>query len=121
MVLITANKPKQIFVTTFAGRVTAAECVEAYKDVPALISDFEPGFRILVDLTSLTSMEEDCASEITKVMDFCAKKGVKMIVRVIPDPSKDIGFVILSRFHYRNNQRTFICHTLLEAAKHLDL
>jgi hypothetical protein len=46
-------------------------------------------------------------------------RGVKLIIRVIPDPSKDIGFGILSRFHYPNKPRTVICETLSEAAKHL--
>jgi anti-anti-sigma regulatory factor len=121
MLLLSANKNKQLLVITFIGDVDVEQCAQGYKDVPDLISQLEPGFRILADLTPLTSMSVDCAAEITKVMDLCAEKGVKLIIRVIPDPAKDIGFNILSRFHYGNKPRTIICENLLEAAKHLGL
>jgi hypothetical protein len=42
-------------------------------------------------------------------------------VRVIPDPTKDIGFNILARFHYRRNPRITNCETMMEAAKLLSL
>jgi hypothetical protein len=121
MVLTTINKPKQILVITFAGHVGVNGIAEESKDVRALISELEPGFRLLADLTALQTMAIDCAPEITKIMDLCAESGVKLIVRVIPDPTKDIGFSILSRFHYPNKPRTVICKTLVEAAKLLDL
>jgi hypothetical protein len=66
-------------------------------------------------------MSLDCAPEIAKVMDLCAKAGVQLIVRVIPDPAKDIGFTILTRFHYPNKPRALTCQTLAEAAHHLAL
>jgi hypothetical protein len=34
------------------------------------------------------------------MMDLCDRKGVKAVVRVVPDPHKDIGFALLSHFHY---------------------
>jgi hypothetical protein len=119
MVIASTNKRKELLVITFAGRVEAEQIVEQAKDVAPLIEELEPGFRVLADLTPLESMSVDCAPEIAKVMDLCAGKGVKLIVRVIPDPAKDIGFTILSRFHYHNNARMVVCETLAEAAKHL--
>jgi len=119
MVIASANKRKQLLVITFAGRVEAEQIVEQAKDVAALIEDWEPGFRVLADLTPLESMSVDCAPEIAKVMDLCAAKGVKLIVRVIPDPAKDIGFTILSRFHYHDKARMVVCGTLPEAGTHL--
>jgi hypothetical protein len=119
MVIASANRRKKLLVITFAGRVEAEQIVEQAKDVAALIEDFEPGFRVLADLTPLESMSVDCAPEVAKVMDLCAAGGVKLIVRVIPDPAKDIGFTILSRFHYREKVRMVVCATLAEAGKHL--
>ena len=121
MVIASANKRRLLLVITFAGRVEVGQIVEQAKDVAALIGDWEPGFRVLADLTALESMSVDCAPEIAKVMDLCAAKGVKLIVRVIPDPAKDIGFTILSRFHYHNNARMVVCETLAEAGTHLGL
>jgi hypothetical protein len=119
MILLSVNNAKQLLLITFVGIVDAPECAQAYSDIPALLAGLEPGFRILADLSPLTSMDLNCAAEITKVMDICAEKGVKLIIRVIPDPSKDIGFGILTRFHYPNKPRTLICETLLGATKHL--
>jgi len=121
MVLVTINKPKQLLVFTFAGRVEVKELVESQSDAAAMIADLQPGFRLLADLTQVESMSLDCAPEIAKVMDLCAHAGVKQIVRVIPDPAKDIGFTILTHFHYPNKPRAITCENLLEGAKYLDL
>lgn len=117
MVLVSVNKGKQLLIITFAGQVTAEQIHESFDDVAALISDLAPGFAALADLTSLESMSDDCAPGIAKFMDLCAQKGVKRIVRVIPDPTKDIGLTILSRFHYPNKPRMVICKTLAEAGE----
>jgi hypothetical protein len=34
------------------------------------------------------------------MMDLCNKKGVKEVLRIIPDTHKDIGFTLLSHLHY---------------------
>jgi len=121
MVLVTSNKIKQLLFFTFAGRVEVDQILQSHNDTATIIADLAPGFRVLADLTSLDSMSVDCAPEIAKIMELCAKGGVKLIVRIIPDPSKDIGFSILSRFHYRTKPRTIVCQTLSEAEKHLSL
>jgi hypothetical protein len=48
-------------------------------------------------------------------MDLLNQHGVAMIVRVIPDPHKDIGLNILSLFHYRRGIRIVTCKTMEEA------
>jgi hypothetical protein len=121
MVLITANKPKQLLLFTFAGHVTPDQILQSAKDLAPLVAELSHGFRVLADLTALESMTLECAPEIGKVMDLCAKAGVKLIVRVIPDASKDIGFTILSRFHYPAKPRAVVCQTVIEAAKLLDI
>jgi hypothetical protein len=46
---------------------------------------------------------------------------VELVVRVIPDPTKDIGLNILSVFHYRHRVRVVTCQTMEEAARLLAL
>lgn len=121
MVLTSVNKRKQLLVITFVGRVEASHIIEQQQDVAALTAELEPGFHVLADLTPLESMSVDCAPEIARVMEMCGEKGVKLIVRVIPDPAKDIGLTILSRFHYHNKPRMVVCETLAEAGEHLGL
>ena len=38
-----------------------------------------------------------------------------MVVRVIPDPHRDIGMTIMSIFHYRGGTQIFSCETLAQA------
>ena len=120
MVLITSNKAKQLLMITFIGAVTPSHFTASLKDLPTLLSDLKPGFSLMADLTELRSMSEDCASQIANVMDLCDKSGIKRIIRIIPDPSKDIGLGILSRFHYHHKPRMILCQNLAEAANHLD-
>jgi hypothetical protein len=53
-------------------------------------------------------------------MDSCAEKGVALVVRLLPaEPSKDIGFAIMSQFHYAPDVRIVTCATMEEAANYL--
>jgi hypothetical protein len=42
-----------------------------------------------------------------------------MVVRVIPDPARDIGLQIMSLFHYGHDVRIVTCATLDEAQRAL--
>jgi hypothetical protein len=48
-------------------------------------------------------------------MDSCDARGITMVVRIIPDPRKDIGLNIMSLFHYRRGVRFVTCETIEEA------
>ena len=54
-------------------------------------------------------------------LELCDAKGVSLVVRVIPDPAKDIGMNILSLFHYRHRPRSVTCASMEEAARLLAL
>jgi hypothetical protein len=66
-------------------------------------------------------MDLDCAPEIGRTMELIDQKGVSMVVRVLPDSSKDIGMNILTRFHYRSQPHVVTCCNLAEAFKKLEL
>jgi hypothetical protein len=60
----------------------------------------QKGFTFLADLAGLESMELESVPSITRIMDACNAAGIGMVVRIIPDPRKDIGLNILSIIHY---------------------
>jgi hypothetical protein len=121
MFLATINKSKQLLHLSLIGAVTAEEMAKGRQDVAALLADLSPGFHLLTDLGRLDSLSVDCAVEIGKVMEVCDKKGVGSVLRVIPDPRKDIGMNILAQFHYQHRPPTITCATMLEAVKALNL
>ena len=121
MFLAAVNKPKQLLHLSYIGCVQADELRRGQEDVAALLADLPAGFRLLADLGRLESMDAACAAEIGKAMELYDQKGVGLVVRVIPDPAKDIGLNILSLFHYHQRPRTVTCETMTEAARVLSL
>ena len=117
MFLAMTNKAKRLLYVGFIQQVRTADLQRGLEQMPALLDDLPPGFNFLVDLGRLESMEPACMTQIGKVMDLCDQHGVGLVVRVIPDPKKDIGFNMLSIFHYPHRPRTFTCKTMSEAAR----
>ena len=79
-----------------------------------------PGFTLLADFSNLDLMDTAAAKPIGLYMELLNQNGVGMIVRVIPDPSKDIGFQLMSHFHYDSEVRTVVCDNLGDALKSLE-
>ena len=121
MFLATSNPSKKLLYLCFVGRVSAADLEREQAGVLKLLAELPAGFRLLTDLSRLDSMEVACAAEIGRVMEACEQKGVGLVVRVIPDPAKDIGMSLLSIFHYHHHPRTVTCATLAEAGDRLGL
>jgi hypothetical protein len=114
------DKTRNLLQISFSGHVDADEAKRCTDQVALLLTEVKQGFRLLTDMTGLESMEAACVPFIRSSMDMCNKQGVAVIARVIPDPHKDIGFSILSLFHYRHNLRIVTCETLEEAMKALE-
>ena len=104
---------------SYVGDVTPAQLAEARADIKSLAADLAPGFRLLADFSDLNFMNPECANEIGRTMEFLDQNAVGLIVRVIPDPRKDIGMNILSAFHYRHHPRVITCETLAQALRKL--
>ena len=117
MIEIETDKTRRLLKFRFAGKVTADESRQSLEQVRTQLSDLEPGFRLLSDLTRLDFMDPGCVPYIKQTMELCDEKGVSQIVRIIPDPKKDIGLGILSLFHYRRRVPTVTCRSLEEAAE----
>jgi hypothetical protein len=121
MFLVTSNKLKQLLHLSYIQRVKPEELRRGMEDLKALLADLSPGFHLLVDLSRLESMESDCAKEIGLTMEMFDRSGVALVVRVIPDPSKDIGMNILTAFHYTRRPRIVTCKHITEVADALSL
>jgi hypothetical protein len=121
MFLAMSNKAKGLLLLSYIDQVDVPDLKRGRDDVVALLAELPAGFKILVDLERLESMDIACIEELGKMMELFDQHGLEQVVRVIPDPMKDIGFNILARFHYHHNPRITNCKTMVEAAKLLEL
>jgi hypothetical protein len=60
-------------------------------------------------------MDVSCAPHIRDIMDMCNQNGVAEVVRIIPDPKRDIGLQIMSYFHYNTDVHIVTCESADEA------
>jgi len=109
------DEPERLLVIRYRGVVEAEETEKGLEQIRNGLTKLQSGFRLLADLSELQSMDVACAPFIEKAMDMCNEKGASMVVRVIPDPHRDIGMQIMSIFHYRGDVQIFTCETLAQA------
>jgi anti-anti-sigma regulatory factor len=115
------NKAKQLLYLSYVGEVTVAQLKSAHEVGSDSMTELGPGFRVLVDFSFLESMEVDAAAEIGKWMEKLDGMGVSLVVRVIPDPTKDIGLNILAAFHYRRRVPMVTREKMVDAMRELGL
>ena len=105
---------------TLAGHTTVEEASSCLESARSFLTDIQPGFRLLTDLRGILSMPTIAAPYIGQLMESSAEKGVALVVRLLPaEPSKDIGFAIISQFHYGPDIRIVTCATMEEAEIYL--
>jgi hypothetical protein len=115
MIKFEVDQPRNLLVIQYSGVVRSAETERGLDQIRAGLTQLQSGFRLLADLTELQSMDVACAPFIEKAMDLFNEKGIATVVRVIPDPHRDIGLNIMSIFHYGGDVRIVTCQTLNEA------
>ena len=115
---VTTDRKRNLLTICYRGAgsrpAAVVTCLEA---VRSELQHLQSEFKLLVDLTDLQSMDLGCATSIGEIMDVCNAYGVAIIIRIIPEPSRDIGLQIMSLFHYRNNVQTITCSSAAEANK----
>lgn len=121
MILVTSNKSKQLLYISYIGRVRAEDFENGLEDLKGELAGLSPGFRAVADLSQLESMELECVPGLGRAMELISQAGVDLVARVIPDPHKDIGFNILTIFHYPNRPQIATCKNLTEAGRALGL
>jgi hypothetical protein len=117
MIEVEADKSQNLLRITFSGFVAPDEAKASLGKVRNALTDLAPGFRLMANLTALDSMDLACAEHLTSSMDICNQAGVSKVVRIIPDPKKDIGLNIMSKFHYDRDIAIVTCETDSEAMK----
>lgn len=101
----------------YRGRVSVEDVTAVYERVAELLPKMSKGFTFLADLSEMESMGLDCMAGITKIMDACNAAGIGTVVRIIPDPRKDIGLNILSIIHYRRGVNLLTFQNSAEAER----
>jgi|SRR5436190_2852617 len=119
MIHVDADPARNLLKIHFLKQVNPEEMKAGFDRASVLLADLRPGFVLLSDLTGLESMDVRCAAYIKESMDLYNQKGIARVVRVIPDPGKDIGLNIMSVFHYSRGVRIVTVETLAEAEKNL--
>ncbi|MFT3783797.1 MAG: hypothetical protein QM790_17435 [Nibricoccus sp.] len=104
---------------TLRGAIDAKAMQSCVEDVAKQLPSLKGNFKILTDLSGVQSMDAGSVPHVERLMDLCREKGTALVVRVIPKRSKDVGFNILSLFHYPRTVHIVTCTTLAEAEKAL--
>jgi hypothetical protein len=119
MFVVEADTTRQLLVLSVAGTVTVDEAKETVARVRERLQEMAPGFVALADFRWLESMATGAAPFVAEIMDAFAAKKVSAVVRVMPDPHRDIGLNILSSFHYGPEVRLMTFETLADAIQAL--
>ena len=119
MILCNVDAAGKVLTMSYNQHVGAEDMRSCLGTVRDLMENLKPGFFLLTDLSNLVSMEASCAPDIGAIMELCSAKGMSAVVRVIPDPNKDIGFDIISQFHHHTPVKTQTHESLAEAIKSL--
>jgi len=116
---ILTDAPRNLLRIRYWGHVTPAKMQACLAAVESHLPQLRAGFTLLTDMRGLEEMDLDCVTALTKIMDHMRAAGVALVVRIVPDPNKDIGLKILSIIHYRRGVRIVTCETLAEAERAL--
>jgi hypothetical protein len=73
---------------------------QIHKRLEAVLPDFKQGFILITDISSLQDIDNDVRISIKKSMDLINRHRPSRIIRIVPDINKDVGFNIMSMFHY---------------------
>ena len=115
MFSVKPDRSRNTLAIFYSGRVTPDETRLCAEEVRLALPLLKPGFRLVVDLTDLRSMEVVCSPRIAEIMEICNAAGGAEVLRIIPDPTRDIGLRILSFFHYGSEVYVRTCASAAEA------
>jgi hypothetical protein len=119
MYSVEIDETKRFLVISATGHVPKEEVKAAAEKVRQLVRDAEPGLHALTDLRWLTSMDPGAAIYVANIMEILQEKQVASVTRIVPDSHKDIGFNILSHFHYKPSVQIYTVETLAEALRNI--
>ncbi len=101
----------RILRVSYHGIIDAARMRDHFEKLATLSSELETGFVLATDLSEVELIRSECLPMLRDVMAILREAGVRIVVRLIPRPECDIGFTILSRFHYPSDLHCVTCET----------
>lgn len=109
------DKQHNLLIIVFRDSFDGQQGELLYRRLEQELAKAKKGFMVLSDLSGLETFDSSSYQQIQKIMTLCNSRGVSKIFRVIPNDMKDIGFNIMSIFHYSKNVRIHTYKTLEEA------
>jgi anti-anti-sigma regulatory factor len=114
MIKVDYDCGKNLVIIELSGDVDAAQARLTLLELERDLENVEKGFRVLVDFAAVETMEPEVEGVVLKAMDFLNAKGIEEIVRVLPDPEMELGFRLMSFFHYSPQVRVLAARTRAE-------
>lgn len=111
--------PKNKFILIYKDYFDSDDAKKLCQKIEQVLPLLKKGITVLTDLSSLKHMDADSRGYLQKAMDLLNEYGVSKLIRIIPDPQRDIGFNIMTIFHYSEHVATITCRSMKEAEKHL--
>lgn len=121
MIKIDYDTNLNVVIIEFSGDVDVAQAESAFANLVKIIPERETKFALLADFMKVETMMPAVKFEIEKAMDIFYSRGVKKIVRVLPDPAMVIGFNIMTVQHYPNHPKVVTYSSRTEAEAYLEL
>jgi hypothetical protein len=120
MVHVAYDSPHHAVILEYAGNVTAEETRRAHAEMNKLIPNDGKGFKVLVDLCGIDTMELEVEDEIKEAMSSPLALGAQEVVHVLPDAESDFTFETLVRYFAPKKINCVNFRTRADAQKYLD-
>lgn len=119
MISVEIDRSKRLLIISAAGHVRTEEVQQAAQEVREALRQVAPGLRTLIDFRWLESIHPSSAPYIAQILEALAQKQAASIIRIIPDPGKDVRLQILSQFRNSDELPISTVETLVEALDRL--
>jgi hypothetical protein len=116
---VSANIKKQRVYITLHGIIPKKEAERLYTDIRFCVSDLEPGFSVVTDLTRCRIGHLSAVGTFTKIMEFLLAKQVGQIVRIVGQ-AKVVYLQMLRLMDKKRGYEPKYVETLEEAEAFLD-
>ena len=93
---------------------------EVHSKMQTVLLNMKSGFTVVTDISLLEQMDPESLKSISKTMDLFNSHGIGRAIRVVPDSSKDIGFNIISFFHYSPKVKIRTFESMSKAREYID-
>jgi hypothetical protein len=119
MNFVYADEAQNLLHLIFVGTLDRAAGQPLLDAVKRALLPLRPGIVVLSDLRDLKAVDKEALPCIDELMELVNAHGVRKVVRVLPAPTENFGFAIMSLFHYGHDVRFVACLQLEEAVAHL--